>query len=99
MSNKIIEDPRIDPRIKNAVPAPWTSPVLSGGDVASREELLEASNSPEAMAGAAMMEQFLALSDNEEVAPSAGLTVQDLQFTSEPDGNQANIQFIRPRWR
>ena len=93
--SKITEDPRIDPRIK-AVFGAMDLAVLGGGDVASREELLAESNSAEAQAGAAMMEQFLALSDTEEVAPSAGLTVQDLHFTSEPDGNQANIQFIRP---
>ncbi|MCY3793431.1 MAG: alpha/beta hydrolase [Gammaproteobacteria bacterium] len=93
--SKITEDPRIDPRIK-AVFGAMDLAALGGGDVASREELLAESNSAEAQAGAAMMEQFLALSDTEEVAPSAGLTVQDLHFTSEPDGNQANIQFIRP---
>ncbi len=95
MTNKITEDPRIDPRIK-ALFGAMDLAAMGGGDVASREELLAESNSDEAKAAAGMMEQFLALSDSEEIAPSAGLTVRDLQFTSEPDGNGANILFIRP---
>ena len=34
--------------------------------------------------------------DNEQVAPSAGLTVRVETFRSEPDGNTVKIRFIRP---
>ncbi len=91
--SKITEDPRIDPRIKALFGA---MEFPTGGDVASREELLEQANGAQAQAAGEMLRQFLKLCDNEEVAPSAGLTTSDLQFTSEPDGNRANIQLIRP---
>ena len=93
MTNKIAEDSRIDPRIKALFA---NLELTSGGDVASREELLAQSNSPEALAADAALRQFLEMCDNEEAAPSAGLTLRNCSFTSQPDGNQANIQFIRP---
>jgi acetyl esterase/lipase len=42
------------------------------------------------------MRAFLAQCDREDVAPSAGLTITDIEFPSQPDGNTAKIQFIRP---
>jgi acetyl esterase len=36
------------------------------------------------------------MADNEEVAPSAGLTIAVHTFKSEPDGNDIKIRFIRP---
>ncbi len=90
---KITEDPRIDPRIKAVF---GTMDLAGGGDVANREEMLEAANSEEAIATQEMLLAFLEMCDTEEIAPSAGLSVQDHEFSSEPDGNTANIQFIRP---
>ncbi len=90
---KITEDPRIDPRIKALFGA---MDLAGGGDVASREEILEEANSEEAIAAQQGLLAFLEMCDTEEIAPSAGLTVQDHEFRSEPDGNTANIQFIRP---
>ena len=34
--------------------------------------------------------------DNEDVSPSAGLRVETLEFTSQPDGNTIKVQYIRP---
>jgi acetyl esterase/lipase len=34
--------------------------------------------------------------DNEEVAPSTGLSIRTERFRSQPDGNEILIQFIRP---
>ena len=34
--------------------------------------------------------------DTEEIAPSTGLAISRQDFTSKPDGNTINIQFIRP---
>ena len=91
--SKLSEDRRIDPRIK----------VVFGGfesvgspDAASREEVIERANSPEARAQVEGLTAFLAMCDTEEIAPSAGLTITTEEFTSEPDGNTIKIQYIRP---
>ena len=43
------------------------------------------------------MKAMLDTLDNEDVAPSTGLDVRTLEFTSAPDGNTVKIQFIRPQ--
>jgi acetyl esterase len=93
-SSPILEDPRIDPRIKRlfgsvefGVPLP---------NVESREELLEEANSEKAIAQRKAFERFLAMSDTDEVAPSTGLVVTEQSLTSQPDGNTINIRCIRP---
>ena len=93
--SKISEDPRIDPRIK----AVFGALDLQGGmsdDVESREQLLEAAQTPEAEAQRQFMQAFLDAVDTEEVASSEGLAIQDLDFQSSPDGNTVKIRFIRP---
>lgn len=90
---KITEDPRIDPRIKAVFGA---MDLGSGGDVESREAVLETANSEEAIAVQAGLTAFLDMCDTEEIAPSTGLTITNHEFSSEPDGNIANIQYIRP---
>jgi len=42
------------------------------------------------------MRAMLELMDNEDVAPAAGLSITEHQFSSAPDGNAIKIQFIRP---
>ena len=42
------------------------------------------------------MKAFLDAMDTEMIAPSTGLSVRTERFTSSPDGNSVNIQFIRP---
>jgi acetyl esterase len=90
----IADDPRIDPRIKA-----WMAnmPTVTQGDVASREVLLEEVNRPEAVAQREQMRAMLEMLDNEDVAPSKGLDVSTMEFTSTPDGNTVKIQFIRPQ--
>jgi acetyl esterase len=94
MASKLVEDPRIDPRIKAIFGAMPESPPL--GNVANREELLaiEASESGRAMAAA--QKAMVDMVDNEAVAPSAGLVIRTERFQSSPDGNWVNIQYIRP---
>ena len=99
--SKIQEDQRIDPRIKSfltehariygAVPARENP-----GDVTSRDQVIERSNSEEAATSRREWEAFLDQCDTEEIAPSAGLGVTTREVASEPDGNIINIQFIRP---
>tara|TARA_A100001011_G_scaffold246542_1_gene254793 strand:- start:472 stop:1509 length:1038 start_codon:yes stop_codon:yes gene_type:complete len=92
---KISEDPRIDPRIK----AVFGAIDLQGDgtvDVESREQLLENAQTPEASAQRQFMQAFLDAVNTEEVASSEGLTIKDLDFQSDPDGNSVKICFIRP---
>lgn len=88
------DDPRIDPRIK-ALMGGLSMPAAA--DVASREEMLEKANSPKSREMAEALTGFLELCDTEEIAPSAGLDINTLTFSSEPDGNTVQIQFIRPQ--
>ena len=40
---------------------------------------------------------FSACATTKTIAPSAGLTITDHEFMSEPDGNTVNLQLIRPQ--
>ena len=93
--SKLSDDPRIDPRIKavlGMLPPPVAQP-----DVADREEVLAEASTPEAVAMLAAMEAGFEMLDNEVVAPSDGLDISTLEFTSSPDGNSVKILFIRPK--
>jgi len=94
MASKIVEDPRIDPRIKaifGAMPEMTTA-----GDVTSREALLAEEATEAANAQAAAQDAMFAAMNNDAVAPSAGLKISTLEFVSQPDGNTIKVQFIRP---
>lgn len=91
--SKLNDDPRIDPRIKALMGA---MPPAESKDVESREQLLANANEPESIERLEQMKSMLELVDNEEVAPSAGLSISDLKFESQPDGNTIKVQFIRP---
>ena len=60
------------------------------------KEMIAEANRPEAAAFREAFQSFMALVDNDDVAPSAGITTRNLEFTSSPDGNTIKIQFIRP---
>src|SRR5262245_16341420 len=92
--NKLADDPRIDPRIKAMMA---NMPMVAQGDVESREVLLEEINRPEAVALRTQMTAMLEMLDNEDVAPSKGLDVSTLEFTSSPDGNAVKVRLIRPQ--
>ena len=92
--SKLTEDPRIDPRIKTAFRA--MPEMANPGDAESREQLLAEAETEAAKAAAEGIRNFLALCDTEEVAPSKGLVTKTLEFTSQPDGNAIDVQFIRP---
>jgi len=94
MSNeKLQQDPRIDPRIK----AIFGQMALgSSGNVENRQQLLDEVNTEEARTAQQGMQAFLEMCDNEDIAPSAGLTISDHSFISSPDGNSIKVQFIRP---
>jgi acetyl esterase len=94
MASKLVEDPRIDPRIK----AVFGSIDFLGatGDVASREDMLAAATSESGKKQAAALAAMLDTFDDETVAPSAGLSVRIERVVSAPDRNTINIRFIRP---
>jgi acetyl esterase/lipase len=93
MASKLALDPRVDPRIK-AVFATFELPTPTS--VANREEIPAEEAIASATARAEGMKAFLDAMDMEEIAPSTGLSVRTERFTSSPDGNSVNIQFIRP---
>jgi acetyl esterase len=94
MPSKLVQDPRIDPRIKALLGA-MDEPVAAG-DAASREEMLAEENSEAGNARHAAFKAMIDGWDNEDIAPSAGLAIRTERFQSSPDGNWINIQFIRP---
>ena len=91
--SSIATDPRLDPRIKAMLGA---MPSTNLGDVESREQLLAEADSAEMAAAREAMVGFMDACDNEDVAPSAGLSVTEHAFTSSPDGNSINVRYIRP---
>src|SRR5580692_3103641 len=94
MGSKIVADPRIDPRIKAMFGAWPDAPALS--DAKDRESLVADANNEEAKARGAAQKAMMDAVDNEQVAPSAGLSIRTERFQSAPDGNSINIKFIRP---
>ena len=93
MTLDIAADTRLDPRLRRFLEFVPFEPM---SDVASREELLEEANTPEALAVREAFRSFMDLCDDEEVAPSTGLSVTARDFISEPDGNSVKLQIIRP---
>jgi acetyl esterase len=93
MASKILDDPRIDPRIK-ALLGNFDLPAQ--GNAASREQILAEANSEAAKAATAVMLSMFEAMDTEQVAPSKGLKIHSEKVVSQPDGNTINVQFIRP---
>ena len=92
--SKIIEDPRIDPRIKATMGA---MPSAERSDVPDRSTLLAGAQTPEAVAARQMIDGMLDLFDNEELAPSSGLDIREIEFTSQPDGNTVKMNVMVPK--
>ncbi len=90
MANKIVEDPRIDPRIKNLFK---DLPASAGARVESRDVLIAAM---QAMAGQSNIGALFESLDLAGIAPSDGLTITKHELVSAPDGNTISVQVIRP---
>ena len=86
-------DPRVDPRIK-AVFATFELPTQTS--VASREEIFADEKHRGGDRHGRGHEGVPGCMDTEAITPSTGLGVRTERFTSSPDGNLVNIQFIRP---
>jgi acetyl esterase/lipase len=91
--SKLARDPRIDPRLKTLFAFPDRPPV---GDIESREALLAAANTPEALAAEAGLQALFDACDTEANAPSAGLSIRRETYVSQPDGNIIQAAVIRP---
>ncbi len=91
--NRITEDPRIDPRIKALM---GSFPLLPRADVADREELLAEASTPEAIAFHSQLNTLLDAIDDEMIAPTEGVDIRTVEYTSAPDGNTCRLQVIRP---
>src|SRR3954469_21012328 len=90
----LASDPRIDPRIKAVLAAfPTMEP---RPDATSRDQLLAEASTEEARAQRAMLSKILDAADNDDVAPSKGLSVTEHPVTSQPDGNTIKVRVIRP---
>jgi acetyl esterase len=90
MANKIVTDPRVDPRIKALFK---DLPPSAGARVESREVLVAAM---QAMAGQSNIGALFESLDLDGIAPSAGLSQTRHAVTSAPDGNTISVHFIRP---
>ncbi|MDE2892294.1 MAG: alpha/beta hydrolase [Chloroflexota bacterium] len=91
--SRMMEDPRIDPRLK-AVFGGLAAFPLPNFD--TREELIAAMNRPEVLEGLRATQLFTE-EEAEVVAPSAGLTITTERFVSAPDGNTILVSLMRPR--
>jgi acetyl esterase/lipase len=93
MAYDIANDTRLDPRIKSILSV---IPEVTPTSYATREDLVGAANSPSATEQIEAAKAFTDLCDTEENSPSKGLTIDVVTFTSSPDGNEINLQVIRP---
>lgn len=91
--SKLSQDPRIDPRIKAMF---GMMIVTAPTNVACRADLLKEEESDTMKAAVVAAAESMEAFDDNLVAPSVGLTVQNFKVRSEPDGNDINIRFIRP---
>ncbi len=90
MSNRVMDDPRIDPRLK-AVFA--DVPITIMPELPDRETLVERAAE---MIGQLANRPMPDLAPYEAAAPSAGLSVRSIAVSSQPDGNSINLQIIKP---
>lgn len=93
-TNRIATDERIDPRIR-ALFGVMNFPT-GIADARDRQQLLDEASHPDAVAQYQATREFLKIVDNEEIAPSSGLTITNHQVTSQPDGNTINVQVMQP---
>ena len=95
MTNRFKADRRLDPRQASILEA--IDQVISKfGDVESREEALAKVNSPEELLKTESMKAMMEAFDEEAAVSSLGLVIRKKTIVSAPDGNNVDMQFIRP---
>ncbi|MEO0495005.1 MAG: alpha/beta hydrolase [Actinomycetota bacterium] len=87
-------DPRLDPRVASVLP------LISAADprpaMASREEALADSMTPEAIARRETMTAVTEAMDTDELVPFAGTSSETISFESSPDGTTIPCHVTRP---
>ncbi|MEY3925447.1 MAG: hypothetical protein RIQ63_798, partial [Actinomycetota bacterium] len=86
-------DLRLDPRVRAILKLMPTGP---GPTYTSRDQVLAAARTPEALAGAETTRQLVELCDTEDVVTSRGLELWAEKIESQPDGNIIHLQVVRP---
>lgn len=94
MANRIVEDLRVDPRIKEMFA---DIPETRGAKFGSREEVLAGFAAMAAQSTGPNFMSVLAAQDFETLAPSDGLDISRHEIRSDPDGNTITLQVIRPQ--
>lgn len=94
MANRIVEDPRVDPRIKALFAE---IPPARGAKLGSREEVLAGLAAMAAQNTGSSFVSVLAEQDFESIVPSDGLDISMYEVRSQPDGNTITMQLIRPQ--
>ncbi len=90
MNQRIMDDPRIDPRLKSVF---GKMPAITLPDMPDRETMLAtAADAIAQMADAPKPDP----APFEAAAPSKGLSIRTLAVASQPDGNSINLQIIMP---
>ena len=93
MSYEPESDNRLDPRVRTLL---VMMPLQEMTDVKSRDELVADAASPEGAARYEALAEFMAMGDDETIAPSHGLRFATEDIVSSPDGNTIKLQIIRP---
>jgi acetyl esterase/lipase len=93
-SQSMLDDPRVDPRIKSVFAAYPRS--TAAPSVASRETLLEAERSQAGQAARAATKAWMSRICREDIAPEDGLISRTFSVVSRPDDNEIKVLFIRP---
>ena len=91
MTNRMQEDPRIDPRIKALLGQVPCAPAFQA---TSREEIIAAFSA--IPAGENPLDIAINSLDFATLAPEAGLAIETIAIPSAPDGLSINLQVIRP---
>ena len=93
MSYEPESDNRLDPRVRAML---VMMPLQEMADVKSRDELVADAASPEGAAQYEALAEFMAMGDDETIAPSHCLRFANEDIVSSPDGNTIKLQIIRP---
>ena len=95
MANKVLGDTRIDKRIKDVF-GQIDLDGIQTDEFTTREEIMEFEKNDKALEAKAIMQIINNSEHYKDVIPSTGLVTSTKEFTSNPDGNQIKIQYIRP---
>lgn len=94
MANRIVEDPRVDPRIKALFA---DIPPTRGAKFATREEVLAGLAAMAVQSNGPSFVSVLAAQDFEALVPSTGFDIRTREIASQPDGNTIKLEVIRPQ--